>query len=64
MDIIEELRRAKNGDTKSIDNIIKHYENYIKYNMNKYSIRDQYECCEEVKQKIRNVIFLFKIEKR
>lgn len=62
MNIIELLQDAKRGNEKACNEIIKHYEKYIFYNMHKYSINDKNECLEDVKQRIRRAIFLFKIK--
>ncbi len=61
MDIIELLKDAKDGNTISINAIIKYYEKLIHYEMNKYHIQDKATCYEDVKANIMKAIYLFKI---
>ena len=63
MSIIEELKKAKDGNEKSYETIIKYYEKYIFYNMNKYNVDDKEDCLENVKQRIRKAIYMFKIDR-
>lgn len=61
MDIIETLKDAKDGDLTSVDAIIKYYEKFIYYELNKYHIQDKSTCYEDVKANIMKAIYLFKI---
>lgn len=61
MDIIEMLKDAKDGNATSIDAIIKYYEKFIYYELNKYHIQDKVTCYEDVKANIMKAIYLFKI---
>lgn len=61
MDIIEMLKDAKDGNTTSIDALIKHYDRFIHYELNKYNIQDKITCYEDVKANILKAIYLFKI---
>ena len=63
MDILAQLIKAKRGDEKAYENIIKYYEKYIFYNMDKYTVNDKEDCLENVKQRIRRAIYLFEINK-
>lgn len=62
MDILDQLVKAKRGDEKAYENIIRYYEKYIFYNMNKYNVNDKEDCLENVKQRIRRAIYLFEID--
>lgn len=64
MSIIEELKKAKDGNEEAMNKIISHYRSYIFYNINKYNIYHIDDCCDEVEQKIRKAVFIFKIEKK
>lgn len=61
MDIIEKLKDAKDGDLTSVDAIIKYYEKFIYYELNKYHIQDKATCYEDVKANIMKAIYLFRI---
>lgn len=56
MDIIKLLTDAKDGNTTSIDAIIKHYDRFIHYELNKYNIQDKVTCYEDVKANILKAI--------
>lgn len=61
MDIIESLKKSKNGDIESVELIINAYKDYIYYQMVQYNIKDKITCYEEVRSRIIRAIFLFKI---
>lgn len=64
MNVLEQLVKAKKGDGEAYEKIIKYYEKYIFYNMNKYNVNDKEDCLENVKQRIRKIIYLFEINKK
>lgn len=59
--IIENLIKAKNGNTNAIEEIIKHYDKYIYFLINKYQIQDQEECYDFVIEKVWKSIDKFEI---
>ena len=61
MDIIELLKDAQKGNIVSINAIIKHYERFIYYELNKYNMQDKITCYEDIKADIVRAIYLFKI---
>ena len=61
MGIIELLEKAKMGDTASINEIIKRYEYFIYYEMQKYNITDLATCYDCVISNILKAIYKFKI---
>lgn len=61
MGIIELLEKAKTGDTASVNEIIKHYEYFIYYEMQKYNIMDLATCYDCVISNILKAIYKFKI---
>ena len=55
-DLYYEILLAKGGDVIANENIIKRYNKYIKYMINKYEITDQSSCYDEVERSILNAI--------
>lgn len=64
MDIIKSLIAAKEGNPDSINAIIKHYEKFIYFDLNKYNIQDKSTCYENIKSNIMKAIYLFKIQEK
>lgn len=60
-DLYYEILLAKNGDTIANENIIKRYNRYIKYMINKYEIIDKNTCYDEVVIKILKAIHKIKL---
>ncbi len=52
-DLYYEILLAKDGDVIANNNIIKRYNKYIQYMMNRYEIIDKNTCYDEV---IRNIL--------
>ena len=61
MGIIKSLEKAKMGDTASVNEIIKHYEYFIYYEMQKYNITDLATCYDCVISNILKSIYKFEI---
>lgn len=61
MDIIQVLKKGKNGSSEAVELIVNNYKNYIYYQMAKYNINDKETCYEEVRSRIIRAIYLFKI---
>lgn len=55
-DLYYEIILAKDGDVIANENIIKHYNKYINYMMNKYEIVDRESCYDEVRRNILKAI--------
>jgi len=55
-DLYYEILLAKGGDVIANENIIKRYNKYIKYMINKYEIADKNSCYDEVERSILNAI--------
>ena len=55
-DLYYELVLAKEGDIIANENIIKKYNKYIQYMINKYGSVDKYTCYDEVRRSILNAI--------
>lgn len=56
-----EILLAKDGDTIANENIIKNYNKYITFMMNKYEIIDKESCYDEIRRKILKAIQKIKI---
>lgn len=56
-----EILLAKEGDTIANENIIKRYNRYINYMINKYKIIDKNTCYDEVVRNILKAIHKIKI---
>lgn len=52
-DLYYEILLAKDGDSIANENIIKRYNRYIQYMINKYEIIDKNTCYDEV---VRNIL--------
>jgi hypothetical protein len=61
MGVIELLEKAKKGDAASVNEIIKHYEYFIYYEMQKYNIMDMTTCYDCVESNILKAIYKFEI---
>lgn len=61
MGIIKSLEKAKMGDTASVNEIIKRYEYFIYYEMQKYNITDMTTCYDCVISNILKSIYKFEI---
>lgn len=56
-----EILLAKAGDTIANENIIKHYNKYITFMMNRYEIIDKKSCYDEIRKNILKAIQKIKI---
>lgn len=56
-----EILLAKDGDTIANENIIKHYNKYITFMMNRYEIIDKESCYDEIRKNILKAIQKIKI---
>ena len=56
-----EILLAKDGDTNANENIIKHYNKYITFMMNRYEIVDKESCYDEIRKDILKAIQKIKI---
>lgn len=61
MGIIKSLEKAKMGDMASVNEIIKRYEYFIYYEMQKYNITDMITCYDCVISNILKSIYKFEI---
>lgn len=61
MNIVEALIEAKKNSDKAMKWIIKQYEPFIMYQMNKYEIKDKDTCYEEVKANLYKILYYFDI---
>ena len=55
-DLYNEVVLAKEGDIIANENIMKKYNKYINYMINKYEIVDKNGCYDEVERSILNAI--------
>lgn len=60
-DLYYEILLAKDGDTIANENIIKRYNRYIQYMINKYEIVDKNTCYDEVVRSVLKAIHKIKI---
>lgn len=60
-DLYYEILLAKEGDSIANENIIKRYNKYIQYMMNKYKIIDKNTCYDEVSRNILKAIQKIKL---
>lgn len=60
-DLYYEILLAKDGDTIANENIIKRYNRYIQYMINKYEIVDKNTCYDEVIRSVLKAIHKIKI---
>lgn len=61
-DLYYDLVQAKNGDVVATENIIKRYNKYINFMMNRYEVLDRNTCYDEVVRNILNAIQKIKIQ--
>lgn len=55
-DLYYDTLLAKDGDVTANEKILKRYNKYIKYMINKYDIADKNSCYDEVERSILNAI--------
>ena len=60
-DLYYEILLAKDGDSIANEKIIKRYNRYILYMINKYEIIDKNTCYDEVVSKILKAIYKIKL---
>ena len=56
-DFYYEILLAKDGDSIANENIIKRYNRYIQYMMNRYEITDKNTCYDEIVRNILKAIY-------
>ncbi len=59
--IIENLIKAKNGSSSATEDILKDYDKYIYFLINKYQVQDKEECYDFVIEKVWKSICKFEI---
>lgn len=64
MDLISELKKAKNGNEQAYHNILSYYKKFAYFTMNKYGVNNKEDCLEVINQRIMKAIWLFDINKQ